>query len=254
MTMTDSACLHWRARIVALADTPLGWAGDASLTRHLAVCTDCRTYAAAVRCPAEELDRLVPPIPPPARVWRRIRRAIAGPSRARRLAPVLAAAVASLSLGLWGGAAAMTRAAEHSDETTLMAAVWSTHRGVTAWRVAGVADGAWPLSVHGAALVCRLRDGRWMVSVLVHNVPAGEGVREEVVAGARRLSRTLVPLHDTVLDVAVLPAEDAPVRWVGLWQGGARTPGGLTLTAWRVGALLPLTPGGRPSPPPAWRT
>lgn len=247
----NAPCPVWRDRLMHLAAEPPGRAGDPGLERHLLACPPCAALRTALVAPPAELDGLFAPVPAPDRVWRRIHRA-AGPGQGwlGRLAGG-AGAVVALALLVMGGASAMTRAAEHADESTLIAAVWASRPVVVAYRSAGIAAGDWPSSLRGAGMVCRLRDGRWLVSLLVHNVPAGTRLEEEVVAGTARLTRVLAPVGDTVLDVAAVPARDGRVRWVGVWES---SPGGrATLLNWRIGGrLVAVDAGAHKVAPSGW--
>lgn len=247
MPEPQGLCRSWRDRIVAAALSGTTAAAPA-VADHLVRCRACSVYHSALTAPAGELEHLFAPVPPPDRVLRRIVRSTAG--RRRSVLPLAlgGAAAAVAATALWAGLGAVSRAAVRTDETTLVAAVWASRPPIAAYQAEGIAAAPWPAAPRGAGLVCRLRDGRWLVSVLVHNLPVGQSLREEVSVGGRRLVRTLRPVGGTILDIATLPSAAGPVRWVGLWESG---PGGATpLARWRV-ALGPAAGGPRPVRPSA---
>lgn len=212
-----------------------------AIAAHLRTCATCTRLWRALSSPAADLDGLYAPVPPPPALWRQVLRATTRTGRGPSPWLGLAAGVAVALLVTFGVTGAAGRTAARADEATLMATVWADHPAVAGYASEAIGGGPWPLAMHGAALVCRLRDGHWLVSVLVHDVPAGTRLRERVDAGGSELTRLLRPVAHTVVDVAGLPGTAGPVKSVSLWAVGA---GGKAreVATWRV-ALRP-TPGG----------
>jgi hypothetical protein len=229
--MIDPACGDVRRHIIdqALGDRD---AVSAAVAAHLGRCPACAAWQAALMSPADALDHVFGPVAPPPWVWRRLRHAL-GLGRGR--APFMlwaTAAAGALAVGLWLALGAAGQAAVQADRATLVAAVWSSEPPVAAYETQGIGGGAWPASMRGADMVCRLKDGHWLVSVLLHNVPAGARLHEEVVAGSGPLTRVVAPVRHTILYVVRVPLGDGPVRYVALWESdvGTRT----SLAAWHV--------------------
>jgi hypothetical protein len=245
----DPRCAPWRRRILEQALDPRAPRRE-SVRRHVQGCPACAAYQGALELPVQRLDQLFAPVAPPERVWRRLARAVA--PRRRRVARAFGALAGALALvGAWAGVTATTSAAVHADETTLLTAVWASHPAIAGYETVGIATGPWPSSLRGAGLVCRLADGRWLVSVLLENVPPGWRLGEEVVGGGRRITRPLAPGGRTVLDVVDLPATAPAVNWVGVWHRQAR---GRTLVAgWQVRLSPAPTGAQRTGPAVAWR-
>lgn len=236
-------CASHRRRLVlrALGAAAPSAEAEDGLRRHLLSCSVCRTYEAALTAPAGQLDALYAPVRPPARVWRRIRRALRPGLAARTRWGAAAAAAALVAALAWGSASALAGAMMHADETTLMAAVWGARPAVSAWQAQGIRTSAWPASVHGAGLVCRLKDGRWLVSVLVHDVPTGARLREKVLTATGAHTRLLRPVGRTVLDVAAVPAGAGAVRVIQLWEGRGRDA--FEILNWHVAVATAPTGG-----------
>lgn len=230
--MTNQACADVRREIEGRA---LGDGGGpvcrAEVAVHLAHCPECARLQAALTGPPAMLASLFGPSAPPARARRRILQA-AGVGRRLPWSAWAAAAAASVAAAVWLALGAVGQAAIGADRATLVAAVWSSQPPVAAYQTEGIGGSVWPVSPRGAGMVCRLHDGRWLVSLLVHNVPADARLREVVDVGAGRLTRLLSPVGNTVLDVAAVPPADGPVRAVALWEtvGGGTT----RLAGWRV--------------------